>query len=239
MAERDAEFERFVDSFLASTVKPKVERFLEEKRKEIVERYGTDKPHIDDVRKRRYPTKPSESSESADPIDLALELRDAIEAVGRRRLLLPFAMFHIGALFSYFELCLMDSKVRDLPPSVKDYFRKMAAVEDGRRPSEQREAKLNALLAPHEEKVRKEYEGGEREPHHTFTRMYLNVHPDLIEGIVEVNNPRTINSKKREVWTEKDKYDYASRIFKERIRPIAAEFGCRFGDKGVTIPKDD
>jgi hypothetical protein len=236
MSERDAQLEELVDSLLASTVTPKVEGFLKEKRKEIVKRYGTDKPHIDVVRKRRYPTKPSESPESADPIDVALELRDAIRAVEQRNFVLPLAMFHIGALFSYFEVCVEE---RNVPEILHESYSRQRASAYGRKPSERKEAELDKALAPHLKTIRREYEKGERMPHHIYTQWYLNVHPKLIDEIVEINNPRTINSKKREAWTKEDLEDYAVRILREEISPIAREFGCRFGDKGVTIPRDD
>lgn len=218
---------------LASTVTPKVERYLEDHREEVIELYGTDEPSIDVVRERLNEEQPSQI---INPIDVALELIDAIEAVKRRSIVLPLAMFHIGTLYCYFEVCLEDRKV---PEILHESFSLQRARAYGQKPSKRKKAKLDKLLEPHLKKVRGEYEGGLDEPHHTYTRMYLNVHPELIEEIVATNDPRTINSKEREAWTEKDLEDYAVRILRGKISPIAREFGYRFGDKDVTIPRDD
>jgi hypothetical protein len=232
MAERDARLERFVNGWLASVVTAKIEGFLKEKREEIVERYGTDKPHIDVVREKLHQQQPSQI---VNPIDVALELRDAIEAVRRRSFLLPLAMFHIGALFSYFEVCL---KERDVPTSLKESYRRMAAAEDGLRAHEERQKKIEEVLAEPIIIIRTSYEEDDEATQDIITDWLLGVYPTLIDDIVEAMNPRTIRKKKPDEWTADDKRYYARKRLMKEVTRIAREYGRPvFGDPGVKKSK--
>ena len=232
MSERDFKLEEFVDDLLASTVTPKVEGFLKENRKEIVDRYGTDKPDIDVVRQKLHQNQPSQI---INPIDVALELRDAIRAVERRNFVLPLAMFHIGALFSYFEVCLEE---RDVPRSLKESYRKMAAAEDGLKPHKPRQKKIDEVLEEPIRKIKDSYEEGDDATQVELTDWLLDVYPNLIDDIVEAMSPRTIRKKKPDEWTADDKRYYARKILMRAVTPIAREYGRPvFGDRGVNKSK--
>lgn len=232
MSERDAKLEEFVDDLLASTVTPKVERFLKEKREEIVKRYGTDKPHIDVVREKLHQKQPSQV---IDPIDVALELRDAIEAVERRSISLPLAMFHIGALFSYFEVCVEN---RDLPKVLQEIIRRKRAAEDGLKPHEQRLARIDEVLAQPKRIVEDSYAEGDDFTQVEATDWLLRLYPSLIDEIVEATNPRTIKNKTSDEWSADDKKYHARKRLMQELTPIARRYGRVFGDPGVKKSKD-
>jgi len=231
MSERDAQLEELVDSLLASTVTPKVEGFLKEKRTEIVERYGTDKPHIDVVREKIHQKQPSQVIK---PIDVALELRDAIEAVERRNFILPLAMFHIGALFSYFEVCLED---RDVPSSLKESYRRMAAAEDGRKPHEPRQERLKKLLDDHLRTIEDSYLEGDDFTQVEATDWLLGLYPELIKKIIKIMEPPTIRTRRRDEWTADDEKYYARKILMKNVKPISEKYGRVFGHPGVRKSK--
>jgi hypothetical protein len=232
LSERDEKHKEIVDDWLARAVTPKVERYLEDNREKIVERYGTDKPHIDLVRKRRYPTKPSESSESADPIDIALELRDAIEAVERRSFVLPLAMHHIGGLLAYFEVCLRD---RDVPRSLMEKHMKEMTGMLRREKETSKKEDLDEILAGPLWEVEEAWKGGNERTHIQMAEWILEEYPHLVEGIVDIKKPPLIKGKKREDWTWEDKYYNARQTLIKEIKKIDKkhDFNRVFGKKGV------
>ena len=228
MSERDEKLEKFVDNWLASTVTPKVEKYLEDNREEIVRRYGADKPHIDVVREKLHREQPVEV---IDPIDVALELREAIEAVKRRNFVLPLAMFHIGGLFDRFEMILGK---RDVPLSLKESFRSMVAAEDGLKPHKPRLKKIDEVLEAPISTIEDSYAEEDDLTQVELVDWLLNVYPTLPNEIVAAMKPRTIRNKKPDEWTADDKRYYGrTRLMKEATR-IAREHGRPvFGDHGV------
>jgi hypothetical protein len=170
--------------------------------------------------------------EVIETIDVALELRDAIEVVKQQSIVSPLAMFHIGGLFGHFEVIEQNRKA---PTRLKEkHMREMVSILRKEAEADKKED-LDEILARPLSEVEEAWEGGDERTHIQMAEWILEEYSHLVEGIVEIKKPPRIRGKKRKDWTWEDKYHNAKQTLRKETKKIADErdFNRVLGKKGV------